>query len=322
MLRLGAARCPMVGLVRPGNHHNGAGNRPDAFRFGLDAVRSVPFPTVGHPIIGIMGDPEPQQRRRSDVLEAIFEQVSDKPERTASANTLFRSSALAQLDVATEIDNQLPLVSRRNWLLLVGVAVLLAAFAVWAALTPSVTSVIAGGRVVAPDGVLPVVASEAGILAGQPLPAGTAVRPGQSVATITTKSGPSAVTATQPGTVWQVLVAPGAAVPAGAVVVTLLPPASNRAVLLAVPEGRATEIAVGMPVRVMAGNAVSGRVDSISAPLPGPEAAARTGLPLASAQGVVLVAVVLDSDLAAGMGVSGQVILSEGTVLDRLRGRS
>jgi hypothetical protein len=269
-----------------------------------------------------MGDREPPQRHKSDVLEAIFDQVSEPPERTGPAPALFRSKALAQLDVASEIDNQLALVSRRSWLLLVGVALLLGAFVVWASLTPSVTSVVAEGRVVAASGVLPVVATQAGTLAGEPLPAGAGVRPGQRVATILTGSATSPVTSTQPGTVWQVLVTPGGAVPAGGTVVTLLPPGSSRSVLLAVPEAQAGAITVGMPVRVASASAVTGRVDSISAPLPGPQAAARTGLPLAGAQAVVLVAAVLDSGLTAGSGVSAQVILSEATVLDRIRGKS
>ena len=64
-----------------------------------------------------MSDPEGPGRRTSDVLDAIWDKVASRPERSDAATLLFRAKALDQLDVATEVDNQLPLVSRRSWLL-------------------------------------------------------------------------------------------------------------------------------------------------------------------------------------------------------------
>ncbi len=79
------------------------------------------------------------------------------------APTLFRSTALAKLDVAAEIDNQLPLVPRRTWLIAVGAILLVIAFGMWAAITPSVTSV---SGVISPSQALLLTKILIGVVAG------------------------------------------------------------------------------------------------------------------------------------------------------------
>lgn len=252
------------------------------------------------------------------MLDAIWEKVADQPQRSDSATLIFRAKALDQLDVAAEVDNQLPLVSRRSWLLLVGVAVLVVAFGLWASLTPSVTSVAAPARVVAAPGASPVVAPAAGILLSQSVVAGDVVTRGQQVATLVTDSGEVPVVSAVDGTVWQLPVVPGSAVPAGGELMTVLPGGSTDTALLPVPEAQAASIRPGMSVNVVAGPTVSGTVTSVSAPLSATEAGTRTGLVLPPDTTYALVTVELASPLSAGASGSAQVILSDGTVISRL----
>jgi hypothetical protein len=263
---------------------------------------------------------EPEVRRGSDVLDAIWEKVADEPKRSDTASLIFRARALEQLDVAAEVDNQLPLVSRRSWLLLVGVAVLVAAFALWASLTPSVTSISAPVRIVAVPGSSPVVAPVPGILSDVTVTAGDSVTAGQQVATLATEAGEVPVVSVLDGTAWQVPLVPGSAVAAGDEVLTLLPPGSDDAALLAVPEGQAGAVQAGMKVDVVAGGRVSGAVASLSAPLSADDAGARTGLVLPPGTTYVLVTVDLADPLPAGAAGTAQVILSDGTVITRLLG--
>ena len=254
------------------------------------------------------------------MLDAIWEKVTDQPQRSESANLIFRAKALDQLDVAAEVDNQLPLVSRRSWLLLAGVAVLVAAFALWASLTPSVTSIAAPVRVVAAPGASPVVTPAAGILLSQSVAAGDVVAPGQQVATLGTEGGEVPVVAAVEGTVWQLPLVPGSAVPAGGELMTLLPPGSAYAALLPVAEGQAASIQPGMSVNVVAGAMASGTVTGVSAPVSAADAGHRTGLVLPPGTTYVLVTVELSAPMTAGTSGSAQVILSDGTVITRLLG--
>lgn len=260
---------------------------------------------------------EPEGRRGSDVLDAIWDKVAAKPERSDSATLIFRAKALDQLDVAAEVDNQLPLVSRRTWLLLVGVALLVLAFALWASLTPSVTSVSATGRVVASPGAVPVAATVAGIVE-QLVAEGSQVAAGDSLAQVRTDAGTISVPAPTDGTVWQLPVVPGAGVLAGQTIATLLPPGSADSALLVLPEPSAPSVQAGMGARV---TGTTGTVTSISAPLTAIEAGARIGQSLPPGTDYVLVTVGLDAPLTPGALASGQVILSDGTVISRLLGR-
>lgn len=269
-----------------------------------------------------MVDPQQPRRPGSDVLDAIWEKVAQKPERTDAATMLFRSKALDQLDVAAEVDNQLPLVSRRNWLLLVGVGALVLALLAWAALTPSVTSIPATGRVVAVPGVSPVVAPVAGVLVAHTAVPGTAVRAGQEVALLRTAAGDVPVTTVAPGDVWQLLGTPGAAVAAGATLLTLLPPASANTVLLPVPEAQAAAIVPGMAVDVFTGVRHAGSVAEVGPPLPAADVAARTGFALPPTTNYRVVTVTVADALPPGATASSEVILSDSTVMGRLLGQT
>lgn len=261
---------------------------------------------------------KPEGRKGSDVLDAILDKVAQAPQHTGPANTLFRARALDQLDVADEVDTRLPLVSRRSWLALVGVGLLVLAFALWAALTPSVTSITASGRVMADPGAVPVAATTSGVV-GSVVEPGRSVRAGEPVATI----DDTEVTATVEGTVWQTPVVTGATVQAGEPVVTLLPPDSSGQVLLPVPEASAGSIREGMTVRVAGpGGGAAGTVRSVSGPLSGTDVSARTGLVFDDTTTYVLVAVSLQNPLPPGSAVGATIVLSEGTVLTRLLGRS
>ena len=261
---------------------------------------------------------DPEVRRGSDVLDAIWEKVADQPKRTDSASLIFRAKALDQLDVAAEIDNQLPLVSRRSWLLLAGVAVLVLAFALWASLTPSVTSIQAPARVVAAPGASPVVAPVAGVLLEVSVSANETVAAGEPVATLGTPDGEVPVMAAIDGTVWQLPLVPGSAVAAGADVLTLLPPGSENTALVTVPEGQAAAISPGMAVTVSAGAMASGSVTEVSAPLTAEDAGQRTGHVLPPSTAYVIVTVALSEPLIAGASGNAEVILSDGTVITRL----
>lgn len=267
-----------------------------------------------------MSDPELPGRRSSDVLDAIWEKVADKPERSSTANVLFRAKALDQLDVAAEVDNQLPLVSRRSWLLLVGVGVLVAALFLWASLTPSVTSIAAPGRITAAPGAIPVVAPAGGVLAAELVTVGSVVTPGQPVATLRTADGDIPVQAIGGGTVWQVLATTGEAVSAGTTVITLLPPGSDTSALLAIPETQAISVRPGMTVDLIAGGQVRGEVTAVSAPLPAADAGQRTGLALSPTENYALVTVSMQQPLPPGTAATGQVILSDSTVFERVLG--
>lgn len=269
-----------------------------------------------------MDEQDPGVRRSSDVLDAIWDKVTATPERPDSARVLFRAKALDKLDVAADVDNQLPLVSRRTWLLLVGVAVLVAAFALWASLTPSVTSIGAAGRVTGSPGVLPVVAASAGITTGPIAEAGDVVAVGDTVASVRTPSGTVPVITDQAGTVWQVGVIPGDAVAPGSLVVSLLPPGSDATAILAVPETSSGAVVPGLAVTIIGTQNSSGTVEEVSAPLTADDASARTGLTLEPGINYSLVTVGLGGPLPQGSAISAQIILSDSTVIGRLLGDS
>lgn len=264
-----------------------------------------------------MPEQQPPGRRGSEVLDAIWDKVADKPQRSESAQVLFRAKALEQLDVATEVDNQLPLVSRRNWLMLVGVALLVIGLLIWASLTPSVTAVSATGRVVAPPGALPVVSTVEGVLLRTEVRSGQDVAPGEVVATLASNGPDTQVKSFDAGTVWQILAVPGETVGPSEPVMTLLPAGSENSVLLALPEQQATSVRPGMRVDVAG---LQGAVVEVGAALPVEDAALRTGLALPTGTTYRLVAVGLDGSLPPGTAVTGQVILSNETVLTRLVG--
>lgn len=261
---------------------------------------------------------KPEPRRGSEVLDAILDKVTEDTQSSVRANVLFRTKALEQLDVATEVDARLPLVSRRSWLALVGVGLLVAAFALWASLTPSVTSLNVAGRVVAAPGALPVAATTQGVVESVVSSPRTLV-PGEVVATLLTEVGRTDLVSTVTGTVWQQLVIPGQTVRAGETVITVLPDGSANQVLLALPERDAAAVAPGMTVLV--GN-TTGTIATVSAPVSAQEAEQRTALTLPGDTSYVMAGVALDAPLPPGAYAGATVVLSEGTVLRRLLGRT
>lgn len=269
-----------------------------------------------------VADQDSAKRASSDILDAIFDKVAQRPERPEAAGTLFRPKALARLDLADEVDNQLPLVSRRSWLLLVGLAALLGAVILWMALTPSVTSVTAMGRVVASPGVISVGASAPGTLTSVTTDQGAVVEAGDVLAVVTTATGDIEIVAPSDGTVWQLLVVSGEVVESGATIATVLPDNSDFTVLLALPEDEATDVSIGMSSTLSAGQQTTGTVTAVATPAPAADVAQRLGVSLPFGQLAVLVTVTTDSPLIAGTLTRGQVILTDETVLRRLLGGS
>lgn len=266
-----------------------------------------------------MVEPGQQNRRSSEVLDAIWEQVEARPTQPTSGPAIFRAKALDQLDVAAQVDNQLPLVPRRSWLLLAGAGVLVCAFLLWAALTPSTRSVSADARVVAPGGITPVAASTSGILTRIDVAEGDRVTAGAQVAVVDADGTTVVLRAVEAGTVWQLLRAAGAAIQAGDAVATLLPPGSERSLVMPVVEADAGAVVPGMAVSV---GPTSGVVTAVGAPVPATVAMAQTGVALPPDATYVLVTAALDQPLPAGAGVNASVVLSKTTVLQRLLGGS
>lgn len=113
--------------------------RPGGFRNESAGARSVPQ-AKSVPVAG------PRQEPRS-VIGAILDQVEARAEAAPKASELFRAQALEHLDVAADVDARLTLVSRRSWLAIATIGLVLSCGIVWAALTPSIGAVEAKGRV-------------------------------------------------------------------------------------------------------------------------------------------------------------------------------
>ena len=244
------------------------------------------------------------------------------PASTRSApqgsHALFRARALEQLDIGAEIDSQLPLVPRRTWLIVVGIALLAFAGIMWAALTPSQTSVTALGRAVADSGITQISTMASGSV-GSMLPAsGAKVAAGSTVFEVATMSGTVPVTTMTSGTVWQVFPEPGAGVTAGEILGTVLPDGSDRTVLLAVNESAMGGLAVGQEAII--DGRPNGTVTMITPPLPVAEVASRTGLTLGSNELYSIATVTLDQPIKPGTEVNGRVILASESVLQRIIG--
>lgn len=237
---------------------------------------------------------------------------------SSQASSLFRAQALRQLDVATEIDNQLPLVPRRTWLIVLGLALLAVSGVTWAALTPSQTSVSSTGRVVAVGGISQISTMVAGTVASTTPSTGDTVEAGKTIFEIMDMQGTVPVTSMASGKIWQVLTQMGAGVESGAVLATVLPDGSDRSVLLVVSEGAAQGIGPGQ--QVIVNGTPNGRVENVGAPLPSVEVEPKVGIPLASNELYVVVTVALQNPLAAGSEVQGRIILTEQSVLSQLLG--
>jgi len=198
------------------------------------------------------GSPPDSGRRRSDVLDAIFEAVEEKPaEASTPSSHLFRAKALAQVDIPKQIDNLLPITSPKIWIAIAGVAGVLIAVIIYAAGTPQVTSVTTSGRAVAEMGVVTVGTIDEFTLTDMQVSEGESVREGEFLAEGTGAEGATVVlTAPAEGTIWQILASPGQVLASGSAVLTILPPGSDTHVFVPVPQAASNGVQVGQSAKV------------------------------------------------------------------------
>jgi len=268
------------------------------------------------------GSPPESGRRRSDVLDAIFEAVEEKPaEASTPSSHLFRAKALAQIDIPKQIDNLLPITSPKIWIAIAGVAGVLIAAIIYAAGTPQVTSVTTTGRAVAELGVVTVGTIDEFVLNRMEVTEGIEVRQGAFLAEGTGAEG-ATVTLIAPadGTIWQILASPGQVLANGSAVLTILPPGSDTHVFVPVPQAASSGVQLGQSAKVLGpGFAVSGTVSAISAtPLPSDRAAALTSLTLNPADTYIYVSISTDEAITPGAQVTVEIIESESTLLSDL----
>jgi len=268
------------------------------------------------------GSPPDSGRRRSDVLDAIFEAVEEKPaEASTPSSHLFRAKALAQVDIPKQIDNLLPITSPKIWIAIAGVAGVLIAVIIYAAGTPQVTSVTTSGRAVAEMGVVTVGTIDEFTLTDMQVSEGESVREGEFLAEGTGAEGATVVlTAPADGTIWQILASQGQVLSGGAAVLTILPTGSDTHVFVPVPQGASSGVQVGQSAQVLGANfAVSGTVSAVSeTPLPSDRAAALTSLTLNPADTYIYVSIAIDEMITPGAQVTVEIIESESTVLREL----
>ncbi len=265
-------------------------------------------------------------RRQSGVLDAIFDVVEDKPEQPqGSAANVFRATALAEIDVPKQVDNLLPLTSRRSWLALVGVALVIVAGLVYAGTIVQTTAVTATGRAVAATGVAAAASPVGQVLTSVLVHDGSAVRAGQPVAEgVAADASVAQVVSPIDGTVWQVLGSVGGILSPGQTAATILPVGSGDTILVAVPESQSGQVTTGLAVNVSGTSASStGTVTEVSsAPIPSEVAGPRLGIQLPPGDQVILVTVSLTDPIPAGMSLTAQIVISQQTLLQQLTGTS
>lgn len=244
--------------------------------------------------------------------------MSQGTQDTSIAGSPFRKSALDRLDVAIQIDNQLPLVPRRIWLIVAGCALLIAAGLVWAAFTPSQTSINTSGRVVASGGLTLVSAPVTGTVSSKVPLMGMTVPEGGTLLTISADDRTWPVATMAGGQVWQDLVSLGQGVQQGQQLLTIIPDGSNRTVVVQVPEQQATSLKMGQRAYVQSPEILTGTVTAIQAPLPGSLVGPRIGQELPAGQLYVLVTITLDAAATPGQQVNARIILTDDSVLARL----
>lgn len=268
------------------------------------------------------------QRRKpgSGVLDAIFEAVQDKPEAQAPSSSPFRAAALAHLDVPVQVDNLLPITSRRTWVAVGGVALIIVAFLAYAAATTTVDAVPALGRAVASDGVVEAVSPDAGIITAVLTQEQVHVSAGEPVASGVTRDGTAfSVQAPIDGTVWQNLILSGGAVAPGSDVLTVLPDGSDGSVLVAVDEVVAASLAASERIEITPSGAAptTAHIVSISAaPIPAEIADQRLAMSTGMTAPVSMVVLKPDAPVPAGAEVAVSFVLSENTLLQNMLGIS
>jgi len=263
-------------------------------------------------------------RRQSDVLDAIFDVVGDKPEsQTLGKPSPFRASALEQMNLPTQVDNLLPITSRRSWVAVAAAALLIVAGLVYAAGVVQTFSVTVSGRVVAPPGLATAAAPTGAVLTSASVSEGDTVTAGQVLAEGVDDNGrPVRIASPIAGTIWQQVGFAGRVVHAGDMVATVLPPGSSATVLVAVQESDEARITPGLTVNVTSGETqTTGTVTAIdAAPEPSEVESARLGVPLTAGTSVYPTTITLAEPLEAGAGATAQIIISQKTLLQQLTG--
>lgn len=272
--------------------------------------------------MSVPGSTPENGRRRSDVLDAIFEAVEDKPAAASTPLTqMFRAKALAQVDIPKQIDNLLPITSPKIWVAVAGIAGVIAAALIYAAGTPQIISVTAVGRAVAETGVVTVGTIDEFVLDRTAVTEGMDVRRGDLLAEGTGAEGvPTRLLAPADGTVWQILASPGQVLAVGTPVVTILPPGSDTQVLVPVSQDLAGGLQSGQTAQILgSGFAVSGTVTEVSnTPLPSDRASDLVNVTLDPADSYVTVLISTNETVTPGAQVSVQIIESESTLLSEL----
>ncbi|MGB4690066.1 MAG: HlyD family efflux transporter periplasmic adaptor subunit [Candidatus Nanopelagicales bacterium] len=265
---------------------------------------------------------EGNSRRQSDVLDAIFDAVEEKPEQGPRAGSnLFRVKALEQIDISTQLDNLLPITSRKLWISLIAVVLVLAGGLVYAGGVTQISSVSAAGRVVQSDGIAVAAAPTDLLLAQVLVNEGKLVAEGQVLGKGIIPGGDQvSIVAPVDGTVWQILGTLGRVSPAGEAVMSILPAGSESNVLIALPESDAAGVALGQVVEISSSAGTrTGEVSHIdSAPIPAEIASERTGSEFPAETPMIMIDVTLDEQLDAGSSVNAEIIESERTLLNQL----
>jgi multidrug efflux pump subunit AcrA (membrane-fusion protein) len=179
-------------------------------------------------------------------------------------------------DPSAEVAVRLPITDRPSWLMLFGLALLVAAGIAWAVFgqTPDVVS--GRGMVVPAQGFIEIGAELQGTVSDVAVTPGEKIKSGTVVARIHTADGD--VTATSPveGTVATVLIRAGGVTDRGTALATIEPSGSESVVVGFVPAGPGKRIRPGMTARVAPDSlprsqygTITGRVKAIS-PVPIP----------------------------------------------------
>lgn len=266
------------------------------------------------------------RRVDSGVLSAIFDAVEESPAPTyRPESAVFRARALEQIDVARQLDNMLPITSRRFWIALCGVGLAIVAALVYAGGVVQTSAVSATGRAVAESGIAQAGSPTGGVLTRAEVAQGDLVEAGTVVASGTRADGGElTVVAPVSGSIWQMLATPGQVVQPGEIVATVLPPGSDTSVLLPLTESQASSVRPGMAVELFGSfGSATGTVASVSsAPVPAAKAAIQVAAPLEPQSSIVMVEIAADSALPPGASVQATIVISQETLLNQLTGLS
>lgn len=189
------------------------------------------------------------------------------PGNGASPPALFRAEAVADLDAQTRLETRLRVVSPLRWLVLVVVALLAVAAAVWAFVGRAPITVQGSGALLPPSGLVQVVAGVSGVVTEVPQVGGdhpdtapTDVSADQALLRLRTADGAIVDVATPVAgeLIGRSPLAVGSPIDAGEVVGQVLPQHAGPTALLFVDQNAAATITPGMPVRLNPDTAPAG----------------------------------------------------------------